>query len=90
MPAVHYYLGRPAAALIAAMSPRGSAQATATATGPAAGSPARPRAATPAGRPRVPAEGSAPRITATAESAWAAHWFTAPGAGAAQIRANAD
>jgi hypothetical protein len=69
MPAVHYYLGRPAPALIAAMSRRGPARAAADV--PAVAAPASPRA--------VPAEASAPTISAAPESTWAGHfWSPAP------------
>jgi hypothetical protein len=79
MPTVHYYLGRPASALIAAMSRRGFARETA-ADSPAVASPASPRTAAPAGRRSAPAGDSAPRITAEAESAWAGHfWSPRPG-----------
>ena len=71
MPAVRYYLGRPGPVLIAAMSRRGPARATA-ADAPAVASPASP----PPGQRTVPAEASAPRITAAPESAWAGYFWT--------------
>jgi hypothetical protein len=84
MPAVHYYLGRPAHVLTAAMSRRDPARATAaspsTAASPAAVAlPDGPRPAEPAGQRRMPPGASAPRITAAPSSAWAGHWFSVHG-----------
>jgi hypothetical protein len=78
MPVVHYYLGRPADVLIAAMSPRGPARARAAGASTAA-APASPRPGSAASQPGMPPAGDAPRITAAVTSAWAAQWFSARG-----------
>jgi len=77
MPVVHYYLGRPADVLIAAMSRRGAGARAAEASTAAA--PARPRPASAAGQPGMPPAADAPRITAAVTSVWAGQWFSAPG-----------
>ena len=76
MPAVPYYLGRPAGFWTAAMS--GPTRATA-ANLAAVTSEVSPRAAAPAARRRTPEETGAPAATCVSNcvwEAWASNWFT--------------
>jgi hypothetical protein len=81
MPATHYYLGRPANVLTAAMSRRGAAHSGAadesTAAHPAAATLAGRRPGGLTGARRMPPQAAAPKITAAPISAWAGHWFSA-------------